>query len=203
MLYNIKDVTKEFTDKVAEYIAKGYRFAMSMSGHQGEEMKVDVENGKGTVRIRLESFSDESFSDYDNYVDGLELIVEVYDRVVYDIFSTLWSGKGKELYNKRYYSVTSRNSSSFSDSLEEIESYKKIRRARAQSRKTSVDYKYVNTPKAMRIAYNWAKRQKGYKSISISNITGVERLITPDNRVKYEIEVSKASGTSNLYMRVN
>ena len=45
-----------FTQKVAEYIAKGYTISThSMAGHQGEIGKVDLTNGSEIIRINLES----------------------------------------------------------------------------------------------------------------------------------------------------
>lgn len=100
---NRQDITKRFTEIVNEYLAKGMTFSVSMSGSQGEQMKVDLTDGKYTYRIRLESFTD--FTDWSH---GLEIFVERFDEVVICSMSTLWNGKGDQLLHEKFYKTSDR-----------------------------------------------------------------------------------------------
>ena len=49
------EINKRFTEKVMEYLNKGWIInTSSLSGHQGEIGKVDVTDGKQIIRILLE-----------------------------------------------------------------------------------------------------------------------------------------------------
>lgn len=96
---NKQNVIERFTEIVNEYLAKGMTFSVSMSGSQGEEMKVDLTDGTSTYRIRLESSIDFNASGWPNV---LEIIVERFDEVATSSMYTLWSGKGEQLLHEKF-----------------------------------------------------------------------------------------------------
>ena len=68
-----KDIEKAFTEKVAEYVAKGYRFySEGMRGSQGEIAKVVLTDDKELIIIYLE----EDYSTLSEWRHSLVLFVE-------------------------------------------------------------------------------------------------------------------------------
>ena len=49
------EINKRFTDKVAEYLAKGYAINTSgcTAGYSGEQMRLELTDGKDIIAIRL------------------------------------------------------------------------------------------------------------------------------------------------------
>lgn len=63
------DISKLYTDKVAEYMANGYAININtMAGHQGEIVKIDLRKGTEVVRVLLET-------EHRNFRDAVVLTV--------------------------------------------------------------------------------------------------------------------------------
>jgi hypothetical protein len=194
------DINKEFTALVNTFIKEGYTFAPTMSGHQGEEMKVDLDNGKETVRIRLER---ENWHDYDAkfYADGLELIVEIFDRIGKGSFDTLWSGKGKEIFRNAYYAVSDRNVNSvYTTDKQFIIDRIAIRHTRykLKERKNTV-YNYLDTDKAKKCVLSFVRRQPGCKTKTINDIVNISREFRDSGKF-YSVRVNKGKRTEVYFM---
>lgn len=103
-------INEAFTMEVNKLLAKGMTFYGTMSGHQGEMMKVDVTDGKDVYRVILDRDRDHT-DDYKNRFHGdmMVLIVEVFKgeyRNAFDTFHTLWNGKGEQISRKEWYSIS-------------------------------------------------------------------------------------------------
>ena len=192
------DINKEFTSLVSTFIKEGYTFSPTMSGHQGEEMKVDLDNGKETVRIRLEREHWYTI-DYGFHADGLELIVEIYDKVCKEGFDTLWSGKGKEIFRNTYYTINDRNGI-FTTSKQFILDRIAIRntRCKLKERKNTV-YNYLDTNKAKRCVLSFVRRQPGCKTKTINDIVNINREFGSSKRL-YSVCVNKGKRTEVYFM---
>lgn len=96
------DINKMFTDKVGEYIAKGYVINTgTMSGTQGEIAKVDLTDGDEVIRVSLRKI-------YTRGHDGIEFSVGKaargnYKINIYDSFNTIWNDDIDQILNERYY----------------------------------------------------------------------------------------------------
>ena len=101
---NMAGIRNLFTEEVTKYINQGYVFSTSMAGHQGEMMKVDLENGTDTIRIRLESDSkwdNETFIHF----EIITITTEKFNEVPTSTFHTLWNGKGETISTKSFIKI--------------------------------------------------------------------------------------------------
>lgn len=198
MLINRRYINDVFTGLVNTYISEGYIFSPSMSGHQGEEMKVDLDNGKETVRIRLERGN---ASDYNEglYVDTLEIFAETFDKVCKDSWDTLWSGKGNQLYHVVYYKVSEKM---YTDDAQFIldRQAKRHERYKSRERKNTV-YDYLNSRLAHEIALKFVRRQPGGKTKRLEDIVSVYREWNRAGKAYYSVYVQSGSNIKTFYMR--
>ena len=107
------EVNARFTNKVAEYIAKGYVInTATMNGSQGEIAKVDLTNGKEIIRVNLETVHGhedalEELDGKDFWYDGVKLTVgRATDDLkpnVSDTWQTFWSNRIEVLCEEVYY----------------------------------------------------------------------------------------------------
>ena len=100
------DINKLFTEKVAEYILKGYTLNSStMKGSQGERAKVDLTDGTEIIRICVVDFTDEEHW----FLHGTEVLVgRATDNVQPDTESTwsvIWTSNLEVLSEDRFYEV--------------------------------------------------------------------------------------------------
>ena len=103
------EINKLFTDKVAEYIGKGYTInAGSMGGSQGEITKVDVTDGTKIIRILLDTGRENS--EYYLGVEYVELLVgeapsESVRPNTSDYADTIWNNRLAKIEATRFYVI--------------------------------------------------------------------------------------------------
>ena len=84
----ITDIGKLFTERVNEYLNKGYYYCINtMAGHQGEDARIDLTNGEDFVRIYVDR-------GYKGGYGTLSVVVGRYSKMVdYNSFrGIVWAG---------------------------------------------------------------------------------------------------------------
>ena len=106
------EINAKFTQKVAEYMAKGYTInTATMSGSQGEIAKIDLTDGNEIIRVLLNSFHNpcESIENRWYSFSGVSLIVgRVTDKVapnVPDTWITAWTDNLAILHTEEYFEI--------------------------------------------------------------------------------------------------
>lgn len=141
---NETEVSKAFSDKVAEQFSKGLTlFPQTMAGHQGEISKVDFTDGKGTIyRVVLYS-KDIKFGD--KWYDTREAVVlevrkysaeeEHINTNEFSNFNTLWTEHGEKVEKTIYYRFTHGNNRytySYTTDLEYVQDMEDARKAKRE-----------------------------------------------------------------------
>ncbi len=190
-----KDIRRAFTEKINNYLAQGMEISVrTMSGSQGEISKVDLTDGKYIYRVRLDRESkmfDEDF--FYGYCDTIELTVEKFEdsgRNEFDMWETLWSGKGELIETHTWYSLD-RDKTAFVDSMEEMERIFKARVERRESRREK--NKVVTDDRRIALVHKMVKKHKGYASVNKKAIEKVVREGGYNFRVFFTAESKKGS----------
>lgn len=191
----MNEIYKVFTEKVNEYIQRGYYIhASSMSGHQGEVGKVDLSNGKKLIRVWMSS-------EGSRYWDSREGTVWIGDLLVLrvgewrldaheaDKGRTTWMNDFEVIEEHTYYTI--RNSNWYVDNLEEALRIQKIHRDRIGAKLDRYGYtkeaEYTGGP-AIEAAYKYLRRKQGYQRVSMKDIKVIKKLNNSNNRVIYRVE---------------
>jgi len=190
------EINKKFTEKVAEYIAKGYYFnTATMSGHQGEVGKVDLTDGKEIIRITLERMSGVEGIDerHPFWYRGVELVVgKSADNVKPNKNSTMdiiWTNKLEVIYKEQFYQVDD-NADWYVTRDEAFEAYN-LRRERRRSRYTFEDK--VFPEEAKNAVVSFMKRQPRCKGVRVQDITKVIKktrvsMFSEEEKIQYIVE---------------
>ncbi len=173
------DINKTFTDRINEYLSKGYTFnASSMSGSQGEVAKVDLTNETEIIRILIRSFSENERHFGINA--GLEVFVgRVTDpdvRINSDNYwaSTIWNDKLEEISSDKFYAIgENRYGEKFFGSKEEARKARDLHISRLSNRdRDGQEKKTFELPQQLMDAIKTRIRAKrGIRRVSNSDIT--------------------------------
>ena len=176
-----KDIEKAFTDKVAEYFARGYNiYYTSMGGHQGELAKVDLTNGKEIIRIFLDSNNEYSVKVENRHID-LRYISLIVGRCVdknvrigcrYD---TIWNERLEVISETRFYEIGRRDNNFFGTREEAIAATLK-RYSRYGKEHWGKD-DIVFDDKAKSIVLSFVKKQHKCKSVTPKQIEQVRKTV--------------------------
>lgn len=155
------EIEKFFTGNVCRFLADGWIFhAKSMTGHQGEISKVDLQNDGDVIRVLLR---------YD--MDPLErryMEIETSRHAGKAGNSHIWNNDGEVLESRKFYQV---DENWFVGSEEE---FGKIRRKRNERYDASRIFDRKLGEWCNRIAWRWVKRNRK-KFARLSDIVGVYR----------------------------
>jgi len=162
--YNKNDIQVLFTSLVNKYLNNGYSFnlAESARGHQGEELKTDLtnDNGKTVIRILVIHCSD---------------VVEVQVRKYSDSKNktTLWNNEGEMLEEHSFFCVNwyYDENATFVMDKDFFEEIKELKRERAIRNYGKAEFISEN---AFKPALKIIQRKKGYKSVSLKEISSIE-----------------------------
>ena len=96
------DINKLFTERVSEYLVKGYVInSASMAASQGERAHVDLTDGTEIIRIYVANFYNDG--------DGVEIVVgRSTDNITPhsdDHWDVLWTSNLEVLSRSRFYKV--------------------------------------------------------------------------------------------------
>ena len=180
-LYGKKELSQVFTNLVQSYLNSGFMIWMSgCSGSQGEKMKIDLsnDNGKTVYRIWMDEEHlygrdvEEKFHSYG--VDTMKIFVKKY-KITYNN-QTLWMSEGEEVESYTYYRIDERKDIYVfnSDDYIELNGIRILRRNIYYSMYYSKKERKLSDS-SFRAAWNVAKKKKGYKSVSLKDITEVTR----------------------------
>ncbi len=183
-LFGENEISAIYTGIVQCYFDIGYKLAVGNfgGGSQGEIAKIDLTNDNNKTVFRVWVMKGYA-SDYET----LSIIVKKYKNVYNN--STLWYSEGETLSERKFYSICyypRRNRKEVY--VESIEDYnlvhaKSYERAVARYERQS-EWRKLDI--SVKTVWNVVKKQKGYKSVSIKDITLVERRI---NKGYYRVEV--------------
>ena len=166
------DIETIFTEKVAEYISKGYTLNLTtMNGSQGEIAKVDVRKDDEVIRILLEHKS-EALTGY-RYCDYMMLTVgtaKVDKRTArpFDTFSTtLWNDSLDIVEQRKFYQI-SPSSDFFTEDVEAFiimldKHYKRY------ANRYQISKEYLDG-EAIEVAKRYIKRTVGLSRVSTNHI---------------------------------
>ena len=197
-LYGKKELSQVFTNVVQSYLNSGFMIWMSgCTGSQGEEMKIDLsnDNGKTVYRVwmdKIRLYGSEIREKYHVYdIDTVQIFVKKYDTKY--AHQTLWMKEGTQVECYTYYLIDERKGvyvSNLNDFVE-LSGIQKIRRDVYYSMHYSKkERKLPNS--SFKAAFKVARKEKGYKSIQLKDITEVTR----DNRGYYNISFSNRHSLS-------
>ena len=176
-LFGRQEIGMVFTQKVNEYLAKGFIFnlAESSRGCQGEEMKACLTNdgGKTVYIIFIESC-------YGGFrgVDTMVIQVRKYEDAKGN--STLWLNRGEEIEKKVFYGVEARrycrrDEERYVENLEESEMIKSIQDERFSLRCSMKNNEKELPEKYKKLVLKIIQKKKGLKSRQLKDIVKVTR----------------------------
>jgi hypothetical protein len=99
------EINKKFTDKVNEYLNKGYTInSATMTGSQGEVAKIDLTNGKEIIRIMINDCWYGHYSDYKGYEIYVGKAINTEHKIhSYGSFEKIWNNELIEIVSEKYY----------------------------------------------------------------------------------------------------
>lgn len=197
-LFGRQELSAEFTKIVQEYLAKGFviNYSEASSGHQGEEMKLDLSNdgGKTVYRVWMDKEREAVNNDW-NRIDVMVIFIEKFENA-YNA-STLWAGKGETVFEKKFYRIDE-GYSKFAVYCENKEDYNLFyakRKQRYEDKSGTELDRYGRNRKELAAKYNQiaiksVRKMKGWKSALLKDIKRVDR------RFGYGYEVIFNNGKS-------
>lgn len=181
-----EELDRKFTEAVAKYMNKGMWIAtQSMNGHQGEEGKVDLTDGKSTYRVLMYRESE--------MFQGVFIIeVRKYDGYATRSHSTLWNHEGElvETVCKVYEIESRRSENVYVETEEEAKAIRELQLERYRGWnnwwRELASFDADKVAKAVR-----ATGKHGYKRVKASDIGKVIRRV---DKAQYRVEIwGKAS----------
>ena len=122
------DMNREFTKVVARYMAQGMEFhPEAMNGHQGEDGKVALTDGKNVYMIYLHH--EVEGADFTRILDVEKLTIERYD-IQQGPWQIYWLGKGDVVEETVWYKINERREDVYVKSLEEAQRIHELHMAR-------------------------------------------------------------------------
>lgn len=186
------EIEKIYTDKIAEYLAKGYTInPATMCGHQGEIAKIDLKKDGEIIRILLDRLHEYK----DLMVDGVVLKVgrntDAFTelRRPFDTWNTVWNEHLEILEQRFFYQI--RNEADFF--TEDYAAYSAMRARQIEHWKNHdnplggmKDFD-LTSPAAMEIAIRYLKRRTGKSRILRDGITITKRT-SRNGKAQYTVE---------------
>ena len=161
-----KELDAAFTQKVTEYLAKGYTiYTATMNGSQGEIAKVDLTDGKEVLRILMDTELD--WRNGDKVVILVGRNTDKLRESFYD--ATIWNNH-LEIIEKQ---VFNKISDTYFVLPEEYPEIREKQYARWEARKAGQNKELGEGAKA--IVLPFMKRQPRCKSIKLSDIEKVTK----------------------------
>lgn len=166
-LFGRNEIGMAFTEKVNEYLMKGFIFYLGEEGrgHQGEETKVCLTNDGGKTVYVI--FLDKRYNGF-NSADTMELFVKKYERTG----RTFWLEKeGEEIFRKVFYEISSRRRNDvYVENEKDSKAITKISDERLHAKYANKNQLKKLPATANKVAFQILKKMKGYKSVPLKNI---------------------------------
>ena len=172
-LFGRNEIGMAFTEKVNEYLIKGFIFYLGEEGrgHQGEETKVCLTNDDGKTVYVI--FLDKVYNGFEK-PDTMELFVKKYENSG----RIFWMKEGEEIFRKVFYEITEHcRKDVYVETLEESQEIKKIRDERFEIRcSIRTDRFIVLDEKYKKLALKLLNKVRGCKSKKLCDIKEVGKL---------------------------
>lgn len=184
-LFGLNEIGMAFTEKVNEYLMKGFIFYLGEEGrgHQGEETKVCLTNDGGKTVYVI--FLNKAYNGLD-LSNTMELFVKKYERTG----RTFWLEKeGEEIYKKVFYEISSRRRI-YVENEEDWKAITKISNERFYAKYANKNQLKKLPATANKVAFQILKKMKGYKSVPLKNIEYVVHEIGKGFAVKLSCQTS-------------
>ena len=179
-----------FTAKVTEYILKGYIInANTMSGHQGEVVKVDLRKGDDLIRIMLDSTA-EWDDDHRRELVALTVgrsIEQIRDDGPFNTMGrTSWNNKQEIIEERKFYLIDNRADYY----IEDVEAYDAMKHKHYQRYRNRDDRRgRRELPEAARkIAKQFIKRTTGKARVNSKEIKVFKGVRYHDEPARYYAE---------------
>ena len=189
-LYGDKELSEIFTQKVNEYLAKGFLVWYShCSGCQGEEMKVDLSNDNGNTvyRIWMEKR-------YTCSILGCNISIFIKKYTNAKNKRTLWKNDGETVFEKSFVGVGERCGKNVYCDTENCADFENKKRERFESKRIS-NARNINVSK--KVLLKCVKAQKGYKTVKEKDIASIIRYM---NQSRYFVTFTEESKKSKLLL---
>ena len=175
-LFGRQEISEEFTNIVADYLALGYIFFYSRAsgGTQGEELKADLSDDGGKTVYRVWLFTDREKSDNEKKWMGLDVIKIVIKKYNND-GRTFWLNEGELILEKTFYQITEHYLESiYCEDKKDCEAIEEKRSERWHNSHIS-DCKEL-PEKYFRLALKCIRKKEGWKSQQLKNVTRVFKI---------------------------
>ena len=174
-------INKMYTQKVAEWMAKGYWInAGTMGGSQGEYAHVDLTNGSEIIRVLMDDGGE--WVDYDKY-DSVDVIVgrvPAGERVTIGttdkLGNTIWNNRLEVISKDSFYKLSHGWRSEWYGTLEEAKAVHELRLKRSHVRFADPRYREKVFEDGAKMVLSFVKRQAGCKSAKLSDIEEVRKV---------------------------
>ena len=179
-----KDIETAFTEKVAEYVAKGYRFySEGMRGNQGEIAKVVLTDDKELIIIYLE----ENYRLLDEFRRSLVLFIEKQPCTKYIV----WLHEGDIIEKTVWYDLSDGEGRYYLNSedpkVNEISAIKQQRRELNRNMHNTKDVEFTSD-EAKKAILPLIKKQPKCKSKTINDIVSISRRYNSSNSSHYVVQ---------------
>lgn len=151
------EINKKFTDKVNEYLNKGYTInSATMTGSQGEVAKVDLTDGNEIIRIMIEEcwYNHHKYKGYEIFVGKTNKDKHYINA--YGSFNTIWNNELTEIFSEKYFQADYHRDKDWFVTEKEIKENSKKADERFKSRYA---YSQPLSNKAKDIALKYVRRQ--------------------------------------------
>ena len=169
----MKDIKAAATKIVSTYIGWGYILSESMSGHQGELLKVDLTNGQEIIRVLIGKES--------HHFDRLDqVILEVrryeFGKDINSEKSSVWNNEGEIIAETVYYKLARYSDGDwYTSNKDEADSVQAVKEARREIRFSSSESGVYTDDKRKAIALKFVKKLPRCKSKKVSDIESVAK----------------------------
>ena len=189
------DINRVYTEKVAEWMAKGYGInAGTMGGSQGEIAHIDLTNGHEIVRIVMERESTWGETCSDRIVVRVGKVTDTSIKPnSNDSWQTIWNNKLEIVDETSFYIIDRDNG--WYGTLEDAKEMTEKMMSRYQSKNDSEDV--TELPRRKEIVLKSIRRMKGFKNARPVDIDKIIRRRT-EKGLLYQV---RAKGKwFNLYI---
>lgn len=179
-----EELDKKFTEAVMKYMNKGLFIATSsMSGHQGEEGKIDLTDGKSTYRVLM-------YKTHKRFQGVIIIEVRKYDEYVTRGMHTLWNDEGdlvETVFTAYEIQIRGCGDNVYVETEEEAKKISDLQLERYIRSDTYYWNKLLSfNAETVRDAVR-ATGERGYKRVKKADIVKVERRY---DKAQYRIEIA-------------
>lgn len=193
-LFNMIGISGVYTEIIANYLSRGYIFYVGAGrGSQGEEAKVVLTNDSGKSALVI--YIDKKSSWYENN-GTISIFVKKFENVKQD--STLWLQKGELIYEKTFWKITRNGKEVYCELESDFNLIKEIqdKRFHLECEWSRKEIKEIKSETYKKLALKLLKKEKGYKSKTLKDISKIER-------VKNELRIFVNGGLSYKVIRIS